>query len=337
MRRLARLRRALSVAPTSAPAPNTAAIRPNVCAPAWSVRSATSGSRTLKLNENVESTSTPKNATPARGDRMTYRRASSAPPRIVAPWSRIGTCSFEVSIASSASSSARKLAAFTAKATPGPATATIAPPIAGPRILASVPRLEFSPTAFARSAGPTIWKTSACRAAHGLQDPLQDCEQVDLPNGDDVREREHRQRSRDTELHHLAGKRDSPHFEAVDQRSDEEPEHRHRQELHQRERPDCDGRVGQLQHEPGGGDLLHPGPGERDCLASEVEAIVPVLADAREGASAYAHSSAEASIGWPKTSTQSPCSATDGARTQAVTPSSGARIGSASRSGCSSE
>ena len=49
-------------------------------------------------------------------------------------------------------------------ATPGPANATTKPPIAGPRTRAVVPRLDISATAFGRSFGPTIWKTSACRA-----------------------------------------------------------------------------------------------------------------------------------------------------------------------------
>ena len=57
-------RRAVARAPTSAPAPKTPAIRPNVAGPPSSVRFASSGKSTLRLNANVESTSTAKNATP---------------------------------------------------------------------------------------------------------------------------------------------------------------------------------------------------------------------------------------------------------------------------------
>ena len=58
-------------APQSAPAPKTAAIRPNTSASASSVSPASSGSSTSKLNEIVLSASTAKNATATLRERRT--------------------------------------------------------------------------------------------------------------------------------------------------------------------------------------------------------------------------------------------------------------------------
>ena len=190
-------------------------------------------------------------------------------------------------------------------ATPGPANATTKPPIAGPSTRAVVPRLDISATAFGRSFEPTIWKTSACRAgpSSAATTPPTHRQRVDLPDRDPAAERQHRERGREHARQHLARDRRPPHVEAVDHRPHEEAEQRRRQQHRQREHADRDGRVGELQQQPRGRDLLHPVAGERHGLAPEVEPEVAVLADARERARAdapeHAHACSFADHGRP--------------------------------------
>ena len=54
----------------------------------------------------------------------------------------------------------------------------------------------------------------------------------------------------------------------------EQAEDHDRDELGGRHDPEPDRIVGQLQHEPGLGDLLHPGPDERDRLTDEEQPVV---------------------------------------------------------------
>ena len=150
----------------------------------------------------------------------------------------------------------------------------------------------MSATAFARSAGPTIWKTSACRAGPptACDDALQQREQVDLPDRDDVGERR-APRAIAASTSDAVSRHERDRAAPRSGRASvptKRPSTVTGSSCVKRERADRDGRMRQLQHEPRGRDLLHPRPGERDRLAAEVEAVVPVLADARErlGASA---------------------------------------------------
>ena len=87
-------------------------------------------------------------------------------------------------------------------------------------------------------------------AADRLRDALQDGEHVDLPDRDHVRQREAGEHGGETQLHGLADDCDRAHLVPVEQRADEQAEHGHRQQLHERKRADRDGRMGQLQDEP---------------------------------------------------------------------------------------
>ena len=70
----------------------------------------------------------------------------------------------------------------------------------------------------------------------------------------------------------------------VEVKQAEESEERERPEAAERENPERQpARVRcELDHDPGERDVLHPGAGERHHLAGEVEAVVPVLAEALE-------------------------------------------------------
>ncbi len=68
-------------APQSAPAPNTDAMSPNTSAPSSSVRFASSGSSTSKLNENVLTRRTARNAIVTRREPNAKRKVSSTPER----------------------------------------------------------------------------------------------------------------------------------------------------------------------------------------------------------------------------------------------------------------
>ena len=80
---------------------------------------------------------------------------------------------------------------------------------------------------------------------------------------------------RDHELAVVDPVRDDAGDEAEDREGDEAAE---------RERADRQRRVGQLDHEPGERDVLHPGAADRDHLAGEEEPVVAVPAEARERA-----------------------------------------------------
>ena len=72
---------ATTSAPHSAPAPKTEAIRPNTSTPSSRVRLASSGNSTSKLNENVLTSSTARNAIVTRRDPNANRNVSTTPAR----------------------------------------------------------------------------------------------------------------------------------------------------------------------------------------------------------------------------------------------------------------
>ena len=92
-------------------------------------------------------------------------------------------------------------------------------------------------------------------------------------------EREHRERGRDDHLRRLRRHHELAVVEAVGDHARIEAEEHERQEATEREPADGERRVGQLDDEPGERDVLHPGPRERDHLAREEQAVVPVDAE----------------------------------------------------------
>ena len=252
--------------------------------------SATSGSSTLKLNENVESANTATNATSARRELPMKRSESAAPPSTVASRVAVRVQQARACRARAGSRRSRgRLAALSPNATPGPANATTKPPIAGPRTRAVVPRLDISATAFGRSFEPTIWKTSACRAgpsSAATTPPMTD-ERVDLPDRDPAAERQHRERR--ARARPRAPRRRSS---SAARRSGRSPSRRRGRarvvgsSIASASTPTATAESVSCEQQPRGRDLLHPVAGERHRLAPEVEAEVAVLADARERARA---------------------------------------------------
>jgi hypothetical protein len=112
----------------------------------------------------------------------------------------------------------------------------------------------------------------------------QDRQQVDHPerleaaeheHGEEQREAHHQRLRRDHELAVLDPVGDDAGDEAEDGEGDEAAE---------RERPDGERRVRELDHEPGERHVLHPGPADGDDLAGEEEPVVAVALQARKRA-----------------------------------------------------
>ena len=246
----------------------------------------------VEVEANVESTSTAKNATPARRECTTKRRASSAPPTTVAPWSRIGRCSIETSSASSAGSSARKLPELTAERNAGSREGDDTPPIAGPRMRASVPRLELSATAFCEVArgrpSGTRARAAPARRPPG-RSPCSDARAVDLPDGDDARERQGREHRRDheratTPSRGRRGGRRSGRGACRRRGRGPSPA----AAGSSASAPTATGECVSCRRSQDAAICCTHVPGERDGLPAEVEAVVAVLADARESSAARA-------------------------------------------------
>ena len=103
---------------------------------------------------------------------------------------------------------------------------------------------------------------------------------------DDLRagERQRRQRQGDDHRRCLRDHDEPPVVEAVCDDTRDEAEDREGREPAEGQEADGDGRVRELDDVPGEGDVLHPGADEGDDLSREEQPVVPVLAQAREGA-----------------------------------------------------
>src|SRR5258708_24580370 len=134
---------AVTSAPPSAPTPKHAESTPKVRGPALSVTFASTGTRTLKLNEtDIKTTAIPVNTKVGR-ERRTYARPSRVPFQMVGrPRPASGKSSL-VRIARSPVSTARKLAQLTAKHQPAPTVAITTPASAGPTMRAVLKSVEF--------------------------------------------------------------------------------------------------------------------------------------------------------------------------------------------------
>jgi MFS family permease len=91
-------------------------------------------------------------------------------------------------------------------------------------------------------------------------------------------------RGREDHLRRLRQDHRLPVVEPVGDHAGEEREERERAEAGDREHRDRERRVGQREHQPVHGDVLHPGAADRDDLAREEEPVVAVAAQARERA-----------------------------------------------------
>ena len=155
---------AATSAPTSAPAPKHAVTIPNVSGPASSVCFASTGSRTFTLNDSDITTMAMTVSRRTGRVRRTYPSASPTPLMRVGrtrPWSRKSSPG---RIASRPARTARKLALLTAKHQPEPTAAITTPASAGPRIRATLKRLELRAIAFGSSSRPTSCIVKFCRA-----------------------------------------------------------------------------------------------------------------------------------------------------------------------------
>ena len=287
MRALPRVAR--KSAPQSAPAPKTDAIRPNTSASASSVSPASSGSSTSKLNEIVLSASTAKNATAT----LRERRTNEA---ITRRLRRSPVCTSGGTYGAQLADPHREQSDHDGPvagrvhgegdADPGQGddeTAERRPDDARRRAQRRAERDRVRQVVLPDD--PEHERVPR-RVADHEDEPLEDRDHVHLPELDRARQRQDCERAGGDDRERLRHEQEAADVEAVDHRADREAEERHRQELGEGERSDGERRSGQVEHEPVRGDLLHPRADERDAVADEVEPVVAVVAQAREGPSA---------------------------------------------------
>ena len=126
------------------------------------------------------------------------------------------------------------------------------------------------------------------RRVEHLHGALEGGDRIDVPGLGDPGEGDRGKRGGEGHRRRLRHDDRAARVEPVDENAGEESEDRERQELGQREHADRERRAGEREHEPRLRDPLHPRPWERDELAGEEEPVVPMLAQAREGAAVEA-------------------------------------------------
>ena len=183
---------------------------------------------------------------------------------------------------------ATKLSALSAKAAATPTRPIVIPATAGPMIRAPLNIAELSATALPMSSRPTIstandWRTGMSTA---FAQPRSRASRMMIGTVTrPVYVRTARMMAR-RHHHDLDGDQGRALRERVGEHAREQPEHHDRDELGGRDHPEPERVVGQLEDEPGLGDLLHPGADQRDRLAAEEQ---PVVAMAERGDPAGAH------------------------------------------------
>ena len=107
------------------------------------------------------------------------------------------------------------------------------------------------------------------------------CQDDDHPDLDDAGQREHGE-DRGENHHHRLHDEDRLAFrQCVREDAAEQPEDHHRDELGGGDHAEPQRIVGELENQPGLGNLLHPGPDQRDELAAEEQLVVAVAEGAQ--------------------------------------------------------
>jgi hypothetical protein len=125
-------------------------------------------------------------------------------------------------------------------------------------------------------------KGLARRHVYGVYHAEQGGEDQYVPVLDNVGKIKGREREGEEHQGRLGKNNDLPLWKIIDERSGEEREEQHGQELEGRDDAEFKGRMGQFQHEPCLADVLHPGADERYELSGEEETEVPVAQGAEE-------------------------------------------------------
>ena len=178
-------------APSSAPAPKHAVTTPKISGPSCSVCLASTGRRTLKLNENVVTSSTVAEHHAGERDAAHEREGLAAAAherRALVARGRAGRAPPAGSAARLAST-ATKLTAFSRKHAPGPAAAITAPPSAGPDHAGAVEEARVERDRVRQLVAPDELERERLprRMVDDQRDPAEPGEQVDHPRLDDRR------------------------------------------------------------------------------------------------------------------------------------------------------
>ena len=188
---------------------------------------------------------------------------------------------------------ARKLRALIAKAAATPTSPIVSPAMAGPTMRAPLNIAELSATTLPMSSRPTIstandWRTGMSTA---LAQPSRSARTMIIGTVTSSVDGQDREDDREGHHHGLDDDQGRALGQGVREHAREQPEDHDRDELGGGHDPEPERVVGQLEDQPGLGDLLHPGADERDRLAAEEQ---PVVAMAEGGDAAGAHHRAAA-------------------------------------------
>ena len=181
---------------------------------------------------------------------------------------------------------ARKLTPFKKKQVPIPSHAISNPAAAGPSIRALLNIIELSAIALARSSYPTISTTNDCRPgmSNDPMVPLNAARMITystrtVPVQVSVARVNALSISKD-----LGDDYQAAPIDAVDDHAGEQADHQNRGELREGDDAEHQRGIRQLQNQPRLRGALHPGAGERNELAEEVEAIVAMAKRAKRSA-----------------------------------------------------
>ena len=150
----------------------------------------------------------------------------------------------------------------------------------GPTTREALKRLAFSATAFGSSSRPTIWKVSAWRPGASKTSAVLEERRAGRRPSLEAAEHEDGERCGEDHRDRLSPDHELAVVDPVGDDAGEEAEDREGDEAAEGEQADGDRRAGQLDHEPGERDVLHPGAADRDHLAGEEEAVVAVPPEA---------------------------------------------------------
>ena len=167
----------------------------------------------------------------------------------------------------------------------------VRPATAGPTTRAALNIAELRATALPMSPRPTISTTKLWRTGMSiaLAVPRQQRQDDDHPDLDDTGQREH---GEDRGEHHHHGLHDEDRLalrQDVGEHAAEQAEDHHREELRGSDHAQPERVVGELEDEPGLGDLLHPRPDQRDELAAEEQLVVAVAEGAQPSDGVHGH------------------------------------------------
>ena len=117
-------------------------------------------------------------------------------------------------------------------------------------------------------------KRLARRPTQAVRESQQHRQDIEMPELDSAGRDQYPEEKSLDHGRRLGHEQDAPFGPAIGKDSSEEREEQHRQRLQRAHQTELPGAVGQLQHQPGLPDALHPGADQRDHLAKPEQTII---------------------------------------------------------------